>query len=202
MKSLLIQINIDIELLSNHINSSRFNKFTDFHKCVLVLEDRRFFQHHGIDWRSFIRDIWRHFTFRKHGGFSTIEMQFVRTVTGRYERTFGRKIYEILLAYICNWHFKKFDILNSYVDIAYYGTSYPVRRFVDWGSNCENVANQVFDKSLYDINLEEAAEIAAYLVYPRPSEPSEKWARRVARRKQYALRLLPKYKNLFEQIVD
>ena len=200
LKSFLIKINEDIDLISERVPSADWDQFLDFHKLVLLLEDRRFFRHRGIDTISLIRDAWLAATFRRHGGFSTIEMQLVRTVTGRYERTKKRKIYEMLLATICNFHFKKFDMLNAYISMAYYGYDYPVKFHPAYSSNFESVANNNFSKSIYDLTLDEAAEIASYLVYPRPSKPSERWRLKVERRKRYALKLLSKYKNLFEKM--
>lgn len=200
LKRFLIRVNNDIDLLSEAITISCYDEFTDFHKMVIVLEDRRYFFHLGVDYISFIRDIWRLFTFRSHGGFSTIEMQFVRTVTNKYDRTLRRKLYEILLAYLCNWHFKKFELLNSYLCIAYFGSNYQVSQSYGCYCNYERVANDLFGKAPYELELSEAAEIAAYLVYPRPSKPSPEWRKKIERRKRYALSLFPRYKDIFDKI--
>jgi membrane carboxypeptidase/penicillin-binding protein len=200
LKTFLIKINEDIDLISEKITPAYWDHLLDFHKLVLLLEDRRFFRHRGVDIISLVRDVWLAFTFRRHGGFSTIEMQLVRTVTERYDRTVKRKIYEILLAIICNFHFKKFDMLNSYISMAYYGTKYPVNFHPAYSSNFESVANNQFKKSISQLTLEDSAEIASYLVYPRPTVPTERWLKNVERRRNYALKLMAKYKNLFEQI--
>ena len=62
---------------------------------VLILEDRRFFQHHGVDFISCVRELSRALLLKSHGGASTIDMQLVRTATGYRERTLRRKLYEI-----------------------------------------------------------------------------------------------------------
>jgi penicillin-binding protein 1A len=46
---------------------------------VVLLEDWRYFEHRGIDWRSVLREGLKAISFQKHGGASTIDMQFVRT---------------------------------------------------------------------------------------------------------------------------
>lgn len=79
---------------------------TNLEKLVLVLEDRRFMFHHGFDVKSLVRELLRAITFRRHGGASTIDMQFVRTSTGYKERTIARKLYEILLAFIIQFRYK------------------------------------------------------------------------------------------------
>jgi membrane peptidoglycan carboxypeptidase len=66
--------------------------FSLVEKMVLVSEDRRFFRHNGIDVISVVREALKCLTFRRHGGASTIDMQFVRTATGYYERTLRRKV--------------------------------------------------------------------------------------------------------------
>lgn len=155
-RRLLIQLNLDMDAISEYVAMHRFGDHTTFHTMVLLLEDRRFRRHLGIDYWSFVRDAWRFITFRRHGGFSTIEMQFVRTVTRRYERTVGRKIYEMLLAHLCNWHFTKADVLNSYLSIAYYGYRYPVKELYGIMSNFEIVASDLFGKPVDALSLEEA----------------------------------------------
>lgn len=99
IKHRLIQIVIDMDHIESNVYPTYFERLPTLHAMVLLLEDRRYFRHAGIDYWSFLRDFWRMITFRKHGGFSTIEMQFVRTVTARYERTIRRKLYEMLLAF-------------------------------------------------------------------------------------------------------
>lgn len=199
IKKILIQINLDIDLLNDVISHNSAKDFYIIHEMVLILEDRRYFRHIGIDYKSFLRDIYKFTTFRQHGGFSTIEMQFVRTVIGKYDRTLCRKLYEIILAHLCNWHFKKLDLLNAYLSIAYYGTNFPVKLFSDM-TNIECVSTFIFEKSINDLSAEEAAEIAAYLVYPRPSHPYVAWYHKMERRKLYALRLHPKLKYIFKKI--
>ena len=51
-------------------------------KMILILEDRRFFGHNGVDVKACIRAFLRMLTIQPHGGASTIDMQFVRTATG------------------------------------------------------------------------------------------------------------------------
>jgi penicillin-binding protein 1A len=56
-------------------------------------------------------------------GASTIEQQFVRTVTQRYEKTPRRKVREQILAVMLNSRFSKDEISASYLAVAYYGVS-------------------------------------------------------------------------------
>jgi penicillin-binding protein 1A len=119
-------------------------------------------------------------TFHQHGGASTIEMQFVRTVTGRYEHTLRRKLQEVVLSFLVDYHVDKIAVLRSYLRLAYFGTH--VR-------GAEAAASRVYGRALEQLSTEEAAVIAAMLVYPIPRVPSEAWLRKVQRRAAYGLKL-------------
>lgn len=191
LKKLLIEVALDIDRIESNIWHTYFDRLPILHTMVLLLEDRRYFSHMGVDYFSFLRDFWRMATFRKHGGFSTIEMQFVRTVTSRYERTIKRKLYEILLAFICNWRFKKTDMLESYLRIAYFGTNY---------CNYIDISGEIFKKWPSDLSQQEAAMIAACLVYPMPRSPNSEWNRKIQRRSKYAMKLYASGKYPLDKI--
>jgi membrane peptidoglycan carboxypeptidase len=160
-------------------------------KMILISEDRRFFRHNGVDYRACLRELLRALTFRKFGGASTIDMQFVRTATGYYENNFRRKIYEMLLAWLIQHRFTKIEILRYYLNIAFFGShTYGIER-ASW---------LMFSKWPSDLNLQEAAVIAAMLIYPRPRRPSEEWAKHVARRSQYILSVYPRFEQRFQKL--
>jgi membrane peptidoglycan carboxypeptidase len=114
----------------NDLNSIEQNVFgpgwddevSTLERAVILLEDRRYYTHRGIDIRSIIRELVKTLTFRKHGGASTIEMQFVRTCTGYKEISLRRKVYEMFLAWALLHRANKLEILRSYLRIAYFGT--------------------------------------------------------------------------------
>jgi membrane peptidoglycan carboxypeptidase len=164
---------------------------TNLEKLTLVLEDRRFLVHYGFDIKSALREIFRAVTFRQHGGASTIDMQFVRTSTGYKERTFSRKVYEMFLAIIIQFRYSKIKILRSYLACAYFGSHLR-------GGNA--AAHKVFNKRADDLSIEEAALIAAMLVYPRPRHPTVKWESRVQRRADYGKRIYIANKKRFDQL--
>ena len=66
--------------------------------ALIAAEDRRFFRHAGIDFGRTLRAALGWFLGRRSGGGSTVEQQLVRVLTGRMERTLGRKLREILAA--------------------------------------------------------------------------------------------------------
>src|SRR6267143_4606762 len=118
-------------------------------------------------------------------------MQFVRTATGYYDRSIRRKVYEMLLAWLIQYKYSKIEILRYYLKIAFFGSHlYGVER----------TSRRVFFKREIDLTLEEAADIASMLVYPRPKEPTERWAARVHRRSKYLISTYPRVKQRFEQL--
>lgn len=124
----LIKVHKDlfrIEECLTHVKTPA-NKLSTLEKLVLVLEDRRFFRHHGFDVIAMAREFVKAVLLLKHGGASTIDMQLVRTVTGYKQMTLKRKLYESLLAYLMLFRCSKICILRSYLDIAYFGSSVSV----------------------------------------------------------------------------
>ena len=93
---------------------------TELEWMIVALEDRRYFAHFGVDVLSVAREFFRALTFQKHGGASTIEMQFVRTITGYRQHTIWRKLYEAILAILVRRRYSKHDVLRSYMACAYF----------------------------------------------------------------------------------
>ena len=151
--------------------------------AVILLEDRRYFRHAGIDLKSSIRELWKMVTFRRFGGSSTIEMQFVRTFTGYKERTFARKLYEMFLAWALGHRAGKHQILKAYLEVAYFGSGL---------TGAEQAASRIFGKSAWHLSIEENYNLASMLVYPRPKNPTDKWQKKIDRRSSYGINLLKK----------
>jgi membrane carboxypeptidase/penicillin-binding protein len=164
---------------------------TNLERMVLILEDRRFFFHMGIDLRSCVREVIRFVLLQKFGGASTIDMQFVRTATGFRQKKLRRKLYEMLLAYLIQFRFNKMQILRSYLKCAFFGSHL-------FGS--EAIAQAEYQKLPDNLTLQEAAEVAAMLVYPRPSNPTAEWRAKVSRRANYAMRLYPRLEQTFKKL--
>jgi membrane carboxypeptidase/penicillin-binding protein len=175
----IIKLHKDLFTIENNIVRYAAHyptELSDLELLVLALEDRRFFRHIGFDLVSAVREIVRAATFQKHGGASTIDMQFVRTATGYRKKTLTRKLYEALLALIVQYRHNKIVILRSYLNCAFFGSHlYGLRK----------VAKAVFDKDPTQLSFDESAFIAAMLVYPRPMRPSERWRSAVERRASY-----------------
>ncbi|MEZ4756752.1 MAG: penicillin-binding protein 1C [Flavobacteriales bacterium] len=93
-----------------------------FAHCLLTFEDRHFQHHRGVHLPSLLRALhqnWR--AGRIVSGGSTITMQVARMATGNRPRTWGRKMWELLLALRIEWQLDKEDILRHYADNAPFG---------------------------------------------------------------------------------
>ena len=154
---------------------------------TIALEDRRFFSHPGVDARSVLREMLRMLAGRKHGGASTIDMQFVRTVTGFREPTAKRKVYEAFLALAIQFRHKKLEILRSYLTCAYFGSGL---------IGADAAAQRIFNKKADRLSLDEAALISAMLAYPRPLDGLPRWEQRARRRAAYAVTVFARRKRL------
>ena len=191
-RSFLIRLHVDLFAIDRKAEDDFDDTvLTPLEQLVLVLEDRRFFSHGGVDSKAVIRVLWRACTLRSFGGASTIDMQFVRTATGYRDRTIRRKMYEMLLAFIIQWRYTKIQILRSYISCAFFGSHM---------NGCDRASALAFNCSVSTLSLKQTSELAAMLVFPRPLRPNEKWRKNVDRRAAYGLRILPRLEQRFEKI--
>ena len=192
VKKLLVAFHRDLFAIDRHIISWEGEPIlTSFEKLVLVLEDRRFFRHSGFDLIAFSRELLKAVVGRRHGGASTIDMQFVRTATGFRVKTLRRKAYEVTLAAIIQYRYSKLLILRSYLGCAFFGSHL-------YGAGRASLKTK--GKTLSQLSATEAAELAAMLVYPRPLRPEEKWRMKVERRAAYGLKRMVRFEKSFEKI--
>jgi penicillin-binding protein 1A len=91
-------------------------------KATVAIEDRRYWQHGGVDYVGIARAAWRDVTAGKavEGG-STITQQLVRNLYTGNEKTFNRKLREACLAIKLSKRWPKRQILDEYLNTVYYG---------------------------------------------------------------------------------
>ncbi len=131
--------------------------------AVISIEDKRFYQHKGIDLRSILRALWANI---RHGaiveGGSTITQQYTKNVYFSQERQLDRKIKEATIAYQLEKHFTKDKILEMYLNTIYFGhDAYGV----------EVATKTYFGKNAKDLNLQECAMLAGLINSPNLSSP-------------------------------
>jgi len=130
--------------------------------AVLAIEDARFYQHSGVDYVGVIRAGLAQFSDYRSQGASTITMQVARNFYLSTEKTFTRKIYEILLALKIESQLSKNQILEVYMNQIYLG-----QRAYGFASASEIY----FGKPLKDISIAEAAMLAGLPKAPSAYNP-------------------------------
>lgn len=184
LKFLLFVLSWPLVVISRWLENSSSEKFvTDLQRCLAVVdrfwgsvphpfvevlikaEDHRSAYHLGVDPIGVLRALWIRLIFRRIQGASTIEQQFVRVVTGRYERTAVRKLREQLLAISLVRHRPKSAIASAYLAIAFYG------------SGCIGLEGlkSHFGRCLNSVSDKQALRFVSQLKYPRPLRPSALW---------------------------
>ncbi len=132
-------------------------------KAFVAAEDRRFYQHHGVDERGIIRAFIGDLAEpgRPQGG-STITQQVVKNLLVGEDVTYERKIREMIVASRLENTLSKNDILELYLNSAYLGRA-------SWG--VEMAARSYFGKSAKDLTLGEGAMLAGLLKGPNYYNP-------------------------------
>jgi penicillin-binding protein 1A len=139
------RINVPLDRIPKHVR-----------QAFVATEDRRFFDHNGIDWRGVGRSVVRNVSsMGVREGFSTITMQVARNsfLVRRYNgRSLRRKLIELRLARLLERELTKEQILEHYMNVIYLGNGvYGV----------EAASRDLFGKSITNVSLTEAATLAA-----------------------------------------
>ena len=130
--------------------------------AVLAIEDTRFFEHGGVDYKGMVRAALANLGRVKSQGASTITMQVARNVYLSSEKTFTRKIYEILLTFKLEHLLSKNQILEIYMNQIYLGN-----RAYGFAAASE----AYFGKPLKNISVAEAAMLAGLPKAPSAYNP-------------------------------
>ncbi len=132
-------------------------------KAVLSIEDRRFYDHFGVDLRGVARASYVNWSAGGivEGG-STITQQLAKMQLVGNDRNYGRKFREALLAFWLETRLSKDEILTRYLNAVYLGAGM---------HGMSAAARHYFDKDLRDINLAEAAMLAGLIQAPTRYNP-------------------------------
>ncbi|KQT55382.1 MULTISPECIES: transglycosylase domain-containing protein [unclassified Aureimonas] len=134
-----------------------------FIKAVLATEDRRFFEHYGIDFFGLVRALTEN---ARAGGVvqggSTLTQQLAKNVFLTNERTIDRKINEAFLSLWLEAHLSKRQILGMYLDRAYMGGG---------THGAAGAAKFYFNKDVREISLAESAMLAGLFKAPAKYAP-------------------------------
>ena len=156
-------------------------------QALLAIEDRRFFDHHGLDPVRMAAAAWRNIRARRvvQGG-STITQQLAKAAHLSPKRTFERKVREATIASRLEQRYSKQEILAAYLNTVYFGEGlYGV----------EAASRGYFVKAASELQADEAALLAAIIRAPSHDAPSVSPSRARARR-NLVLRLMKDYGTL------
>ncbi len=128
-------------------------------QAIVAVEDKRFFEHHGIDLHGILRALWADVTDKKvvQGG-STITQQFIKNAFTGQQRSFGRKLKEAALAWQLEQQWPKDRILTAYLNTIYFGNG---------AYGVEQASEVYFSEHASALSLSQAALLAGV-----PSDPT------------------------------
>ena len=118
--------------------------------AITEFEDKRFYNHFGIDFRAILRSLWRNLSSERRSGASTITMQTIKLLRGD-SRTYFNKFRELIFALKLEVLYSKDEILEFYANNAPYGGNIV---------GVQTAALMYFEKDLSQVSWGEAALLA------------------------------------------
>jgi 1A family penicillin-binding protein len=160
------RVNVPISVVPKHVRDA-----------FVATEDRRFYEHNGLDWRGVFRAIARNFSAGGiRQGFSTITMQVAHNsfLQDRYHgRSMRRKLVELRLSRLLERDLSKDQILEHYLNVIYLGNGV---------NGIEAASLDLFGKNVDKLTLSEGALLAALPKAPSTYTPRRNPDRAVQRR--------------------
>ena len=151
--------------------------------AIISIEDERFFEHKGIDFKRTFGAAYSYIANNGDSDFggSTITQQLVKNVTSDKETNIKRKIREWYRASVLESRFTKEDIFEDYINTIYMG---------EGAYGFEVAARKYFGKPLKNVNLAEAAVLAAAIQSPETTNPyrSEETREKLLQRQKVVLK--------------
>jgi len=173
-KNRLLLVNADVLFYDNENNIASENysnkntvALTEIplyvQEAFISIEDKNFYEHHGLNYKRMIAAMWNNIKSRDFvEGASTISQQLIKNTHLSSEKTISRKVEEILLTRRLEKEFTKEDILETYLNVIYFGEgSYGIA----------DASLTYFDKSPSDLTLAEGAMLAGMIKAPARYSP-------------------------------
>lgn len=153
-----------IEEHSNGIAVTEYGDIKEYtKKAFIAIEDKRFYEHGGIDVRGIFRALGNNlksFSFKE--GASTITQQLIKNTHLSGEKTFTRKLAEMKLALMLEKKYSKDEILEKYLNTIYFGDGcYGITR----------ASEHYFGKSPTSLTINESAVLAGLIKAPALYSP-------------------------------
>ncbi len=161
--------------------------------AIVSIEDRRFWEHRGVDLRGIARALWQDVSQRGvvEGG-STITQQFVKNALDRNQKTIARKVREAALAWQLEQRWSKPRILEAYLNTIYFGNG---------AYGVQQASIVYFHHGAADLTLDEAALLAGIPANPSAYDPVANPEAAMARRSVVLQAMFAEQKITREQLV-
>jgi 1A family penicillin-binding protein len=160
------RINVPLASVPKHVQDA-----------FIATEDRRFYEHNGLDWRAVFRAMFRNVgAFGVREGFSTITMQVAHNsfLLNRYNgRSLRRKLVELHIARLLERELTKDQILEHYLNVIYLGNGV---------NGVEAASRDLFGKSVGQLTVAQGAMLAGLPKAPSVYSPRHDRVKAVARR--------------------
>ena len=146
-------------------------------QALVSIEDQRFFEHKGVDWKSTARSVFDMLrgSDSTRGG-STITQQVIKNLTGNNEVTIKRKVTEIFRALRFAENYSREEVLELYLNMVYFGKG---------AYGIQAAAENYFGKDVSELTAAEAASIIGITQYPYRYDPSRgDWYREQNKKRQ------------------
>lgn len=133
--------------------------------AFVAIEDRRFYEHTGVDFRAIMRAVYKDVLARsKVEGASTITQQLAKNMFLSNDKTWLRKTKEVMVALYLEREFTKDEILEMYINVIYFGRGkYGV----------EAISQEFYQKPASELTLSESALLAGIVNAPNGYSPIE-----------------------------
>ncbi len=156
--------------------------------AITIVEDRNFYQHHGLDYKGIARAMWANLRAGKtvQGG-STLTQQLVKNFFLTNTRSLWRKANEAIMALLVEWHYDKEEIFEAYLNEIYLGQD-KARAIHGFGL----ASRFYFDRALDDLELQHIAMLVALVKGPSYYNPRRS-PQRLIKRRNLILDMLAKF---------
>lgn len=166
----------------------------DVINCVVAAEDKRYWEHNGVDWIRTIASTITFITGTDTQGGSTITQQVIKNLTGNDAFSPERKVKEIFAAIKLNKYYSKEQVLEVYLNYVFFGNNL---------NGIQAAANGYFNKDVSELNMAEIATIIATTKNPTKFNPrTENGMRENKIRREYILNEMVKMGTLSAEDYD
>lgn len=186
-----VSIKDKIAQIQSEENYTKLDQLPQFYKdAVVIVEDRRFYNHGALDYRGIARAIWTNIkSLELREGGSSITQQVAKNIYFTQEKTALRKIAEIFMAFELEKTCDKDTILEIYVNTSYFGSGY-------YGIKEASIG--YYDKEPIDMNEYESSMLAGVPNAPSAYDPS-KHPDLAGQRQEQVLDKLVRYEYITEK---